>query len=294
MQPYFAQTEKCGQGEYQGSYTLTQLLALTLVIYSKRRHCYTKRIADVQHPAGRWKLVGEATGLGGVTGRYSAPTAEAYSAYLNEKLNDIRASTDGASSLKFMSSNSISEFVQFCLAGFDEVQRLISSLPSKQCDLDPIPTCLFKRLSHLLLPYLVHLFNKSLSSGQFPRSFKEAQVRPILNKSALDPQPSSSYRPISNISVLLELFVLSHLLTHLNNNALLPKTVSISSAPLHGNCLLLLLDMSAAFDTMDHDILIARFDKTFAVRQTPLQWFRTYLSGRSQTRVLCKQGVRVD
>ena len=47
--------------------------------------------------------------------------------------------------------------------------------------------------------------------------------------------------------------------------------------------LLLLLDMSAAFDTVDHDILIARLDKTFEVRQTPLQWFRTYLSGRSQT-----------
>ena len=45
----------------------------------------------------------------------------------------------------------------------------------------------------------------------------------------------------------------------------------------------LLLDMSAAFDTVDHDILIARLYKAFAVRQTPLQWFRTYLSGSSQT-----------
>ena len=46
--------------------------------------------------------------------------------------------------------------------------------------------------------------------------------------------------------------------------------------------LLLLLDMTAAsFDTVDHDILIARLDKTFPVRQTPLQWFRTNLSGRS-------------
>ena len=46
--------------------------------------------------------------------------------------------------------------------------------------------------------------------------------------------------------------------------------------------LFLLLDISAAFDTVDL-ILIARLDKTFAVRQTPLQWFRTYLSGKSQT-----------
>ena len=101
-------------------------------------------------------------------------------------------STDGAPSPKFMFSNSISEFVQFCPACFDEVQRLTSSLPSKQCGLDPIPTWLLKRFSCLLLPYLVHLFNKSLSSGQFPRSFREAQVRPILKKSTLDPQLTSS------------------------------------------------------------------------------------------------------
>ena len=182
----------------------------------------------MQHPARWWKLVGEATGLGDVTGRSAAPTAETYSAYLNEKLNDICASTDGAPSPKFMSSNSISEFVQFCPAGFDKVQRLISSLPSKQYGLDPTPTWLLKRLFHLLFPYLVYLFNKSLSSGQFPSSFKEAQVRPILKKSTLDPQLPSSYRPISNLSVLsklLERLVLSRLLTHLNNNALLPDTV---------------------------------------------------------------------
>ena len=150
-------------------------------LHTKRRHYYTKRRTEVQHPARRWKLVGEATGLGGVTGRSAAPTAVTYSAYLNEKLDDICESTDGAPSPKFMSSNSISEFVQFCPAGFDEVQGLISSLPSKQRGLHSISTWRLKRRSHLLLPYL-HLFNKSLSLSQFSRSFKEAQVRPILKK----------------------------------------------------------------------------------------------------------------
>ena len=65
-----------------------------------------------------------------MTGRRSAaPTAETYSAFLNEKLNDICESTEGAPSPKFMSSTSISEFVQFCPASFDEVQKLISSPP---------------------------------------------------------------------------------------------------------------------------------------------------------------------
>ena len=132
---------------------------------------------------------------------------------------------------KFMPSTAISEFVQFYPAGFDEVQRLISSLPSKQCGLDPIPTWPLKKLLHLLLLYLTHLFNKSLSSGQFPRSFKEAQVRPILKKSTLDPQLPLTNGPIP------KRFVLSRLLIHLNNNALFPQdSVSISSAPLQRNC----------------------------------------------------------
>ena len=69
------------------------LLALTLDTPSVDT---TKRIAEVHHPARRWKLVSEATSLGVVTGRSAAQTAEIYSAFLNEKLNDICESTDGA------------------------------------------------------------------------------------------------------------------------------------------------------------------------------------------------------
>ena len=47
--------------------------------------------------------------------------------------------------------------------------------------------------------------------------------------------------------------------------------------------LLLLLDMSAAFDTVDHGILINRFEKSFGVHQAALGWVRSYLTGRKQT-----------
>ena len=69
---------------------------------------------------------------------------------------------------------------------------------------------------------------------------------------------------------------------HSTETAVLRVVTDIRVALDVGHVSLLLLDMSAAFDTADHDILIARLDKTFAVRQTPLQWFRTYLSGSSQ------------
>ena len=45
---------------------------------------------------------------------------------------------------------------------------------------------------------------------------------------------------------------------------------------------LVMLDLSAAFDTIDHDILIHRLDGDFGVKGSALDWFSSYLSGRYQ------------
>ena len=185
-----------------------------------------------------------------------------------------------------------SELSCFSQTSHEEVSWLINSLPNKQSKMDPIPTWLLNELSELITPFLVSLFNKSLASGEVPSLFKVAQVSPVIKKPTLNPNQPSSFRPISNLTViskLLERLVLKRVLTYLEANALLPPTQSayrrhqstvvsdIRMAIDRGNVVILLLGMSAAFDTVDHNILIDRLDRTFAICQIALDWLRSYL-----------------
>ena len=56
--------------------------------------------------------------------------------------------------------------------------------------------------------------------------------------------------------------------------------------------LLNLLDLSAAFDKIDHRILLSRLETTFSVSGTALQWFKSYLSNRDQAVIV--KGKKVN
>ena len=68
----------------------------------------------------------------------------------------------------------------------DEVAKLLSSVTSKQCALDPVPTWLVKQCADILVPVITSMVNLSLSSATFPHSQKHARVLPHLKKPDMD------------------------------------------------------------------------------------------------------------
>ena len=137
-----------------------------------------------------------------------------------------------------------------------------------------------------------------------PSHLKVAKLRPLLKKPSLDPTQFSNYRPVSNltfISKAIEKFVANQLIAYINKNNL-NETFQSAYKQYHSTetalirvhndiltaidnrrtVILLLLDLSAAFDTVDHDILLSRLHERFGVIGKPFLWFQSYLSDRMQ------------
>ena len=192
----------------------------------------------------------------------------------------------------------------FIPATLTEIHKLISASESKQCPLDSIPTFLLKLCFNELGPIITNLVNLSLSEGIFPSSFKQALVQPLLKKPSLSTDDLNNFRPISNlnfISKILEKVVASRIQSHLSSNSLSSSfqsayrifhSTETTLLKIHNDLILamdrgevtslILLDLSAAFDTVDHSILLTRLQNWFGLDGLSLNWFTSYLSSRSQ------------
>ena len=154
--------------------------------------------------------------------------------------------------------------------------------------------------------YLATIVNASLSCAcaEFPTELKKAFLTPLIKKIILDCEIFKNYRPVSNlsfISKLVERVVCVQLVEHLKTNLYeifqsayrqLHSTetalLCVQNDPLQavdneGGAILVLLDLSAAFDTIDHQKWLNLLNQSFGIRGVALKWFESYLKDRTQT-----------
>ncbi len=189
----------------------------------------------------------------------------------------------------------------FCPLTEAEVSKLLLSSHPTTCPLDPIPSHLLQAISPALLPALTHIINTSLLTGIFPTAFKQARVTPLLKKPTLNTSLLENYRPISLLPFIaktLERVVFNQVSLFLSQNnkldtkqsgfrsghstetALLSVTENLRIAKANSkSSVLILLDLSAAFDTVNHQILLIL--SSLDITGIPLRWFESYLTGRS-------------
>ena len=190
----------------------------------------------------------------------------------------------------------------------EELKKIIMKSKATTCDLDPIPTSLLKHILDLILPVMTKIINMSFENGTVPKQFKKALILPLLKKILLDPEILKNFRPVSNLSFLsklMERVAANRLLNHMSLNnlhvlfqssykqfhstetALLRIHSDILSALDNKKCVLLvLLDLSAAFDTIDHPTLFSRLANAIGLSGKALQWFVSYLTDRTQSVII--------
>ncbi len=185
----------------------------------------------------------------------------------------------------------------------EDVIDLVNSSKTKSCLLDPLPTWYLKQNISVFAPVITPMINMSLSTGKFPEPLKQAIINPIIKKQSLDPNELKNYRPVANIpflSKIIEKHVFNCIDDHMEEHnlgeelqsayrsahstetALLQvKTDIMTSLYNQQGVFLVLLDLSSAFDTVEHSVLATRMADEIGLSGTALKWFQSYFTSRT-------------
>ena len=185
----------------------------------------------------------------------------------------------------------------------EELKKIVSEFGIKTSTEDPLPAKFLKLVIEEALPILSKLVNQSLCEGSMD-GVKLSVLDPLLKKLGLDEDVYKNYRPVNNLvffSKLIERVVKKRLNGHMDVNRLhIPNEfgykryhstetmmLGVMNDVLAGfdnnQCtVMLFLDLSAAFDTIDIETLLDILETEIGITGVALQWFRSFLSGRTQ------------
>uniref|UniRef100_A0A8C7XI96 Reverse transcriptase domain-containing protein n=1 Tax=Oryzias sinensis TaxID=183150 RepID=A0A8C7XI96_9TELE len=220
----------------------------------------------------------------------------------NYKVQGIKKAINSTTHITIQRPPTHSKLTHFVPVTDQTVQEIITRLSSSTCCLDVLPTRFLNSVLNSVLPPITQIVNMSLQSGIFPEALKTAVIKPLLKKSGLDPTVLNNYRPISNLPFLgkvLEKVVYQQLTDflllnnsfdvfqsgfrphHSTETALIKVTNDIRLNTDDGKVSVLILqDLSAAFDTVDHGILLHRLQDWVGICGSALFWLKSYLEDR--------------
>ena len=210
---------------------------------------------------------------------------------------------DGESESALPSQPITHRLTAFRPINLDELKQIISGMKSNTSRADPIETSVVKQNLDTLAPILLKIINSCLVQSIFPSQLKKAIITPVIKDETKSHDDFKNYRPISNLeflSKLLEKVVLKQLTKYLDEFSLYTKFQS-AYRPNHScetamayivddiqqflenkqNAALIMLDLSSAFDTVDHQMLIDRLERDFGICDEALELIRSYLYERT-------------
>ena len=237
--------------------------------------------------------------------------ANNFNTFFVNKINNIRLdfSDSDVNNITDVLSTANDENDSTCLYNFrpcsiQEISDIIKANGITVSPADPLPASLLDDNIDILLPLITDLVNLSLSKGNMDGLLKEAIIRPLLKDHDIDINKLGNYRPVSNLQFLgklIERVVLSRLQEHMDtinyhNNTQFGYKKSHSTELLllkfindilvgidsKNGVVVLLIDLSAAFDTVDNKKLLNILCNELKIRGNALKWFKSFLTNRSQ------------
>ena len=231
--------------------------------------------------------------------------ANSFMKFFSEKIEKIRSTFPNIVNKPNTTTYTATKLCIFDPTTTEEITQIVSSHGVKCSPDDPIPANILKKHSATFISVWKELVNLSLSQGSM-ECLKNAVIVPLIKEmdDLIDKDNLKNYRPVSNlvfVGKLIERVVATRLNKHMNENdlhsdfeygykkwhnteTLLVKVVNdlLMSCDNQMPSILMLLDLSAAFDTVDQVKLLMILQQDIGIDGVALKWFASFLQNRTQ------------